>query len=286
MNPVPPDQEPTDDVDDRYRRASASDPSRPDEAVRRSVLAHAARLAAQRAATGAGVPLKARRAARQGRWRPAVVGTLAAAGLAALTIAPQFLTPRAPPLTEPPAGAQAAYDRAVERVAPAPAVAPQIVAPPPAPARLKAHAATAPLAAQSSSLAPTAGRETADAGVFAGGVSARQLSAPGPSAVASMAAARSSADSAVALRHAAEIGDLATLAALVGKRTDIDSRDDAGRTALMMATLHGQTDAVTTLLAHGADPNAADAEGTTPLQAATAADYLAIVAALRQYGAR
>jgi hypothetical protein len=54
----------------------------------------------------------------------------------------------------------------------------------------------------------------------------------------------------------------------------------------MLATLHGQADAVTALLAHGADPNAADADGTTPLQAATAGDHQTIVAALRRYGAR
>lgn len=54
----------------------------------------------------------------------------------------------------------------------------------------------------------------------------------------------------------------------------------------MLATLHGQADAVNSLLAHGADPNAADANGTTPLQAATAGDDPRIVAALRRYGAR
>ena len=42
MNKVPPDQDPADDVDAQYRRASAVDPSRPGEAVRRAVLAHAA----------------------------------------------------------------------------------------------------------------------------------------------------------------------------------------------------------------------------------------------------
>jgi ankyrin repeat protein len=54
----------------------------------------------------------------------------------------------------------------------------------------------------------------------------------------------------------------------------------------MLATLHGQTNAVAVLLAYGADPNAADADGTTPLQAAKAGDHPAIVAALQRYGAR
>jgi hypothetical protein len=155
-------------------------------------------------------------------------------------------------------------------------------------ARPKANAEITPLAAQSTSPVPPAGVEAADAGAVVGGVPARQLRAPGnPSAVASMAAAtRSSADPAAALRHAAEVGDLATLAALVEKQTDVDSRDGAGRTALMMATLHGQADAVTTLLADGADPNAADADGTTPLQAAMAGNHPTIIAALRRYGAK
>jgi ankyrin repeat protein len=67
---------------------------------------------------------------------------------------------------------------------------------------------------------------------------------------------------------------------------DIDARDESGRTALMLATLHGQTHAVDTLLASGADPNAADAQGTTPLQAAIAGGQPSIVAALRRAGAR
>jgi hypothetical protein len=263
------------------------------------VLAYAARLAAARAASGAGSTLRTRRTPKALWWRPAMLGTLAAAALAGLVIAPQFLAPRAPPMTAPAAGAQAAYDRAVERVTPAPAVAPEIAAPPPVsarsmnlPSRLahvrpKANEATAPLAAQSTSLAPPAGPQAADAGAVAGGVPARQLRVPGsPSTVASMAAARIGADPAAALRHAAEVGDLATLAALVAKQTDIDSRDSAGRSALMLATLHGQAGAVDALLAHGADPDAADTDGTTPLQAATAGNHPTIVAALRRYGAK
>jgi len=40
------------------------------------------------------------------------------------------------------------------------------------------------------------------------------------------------------------------------------------------------------LLAHGADPNAADAQGNTPLQIALAGGDPAIVAALQRAGAR
>ena len=88
------------------------------------------------------------------------------------------------------------------------------------------------------------------------------------------------------LRRAAEIGDVPTLQSLLGRQPVIDARDESGRTALMLATLHGQAAAVDALLARGADPNAADARGMTPLQAAVAGNQPAIVAALQRAGAR
>ena len=70
------------------------------------------------------------------------------------------------------------------------------------------------------------------------------------------------------------------------EKLDVDARDAGGRTALMFAVLQGRRQAVETLLAAGADPNAADASGTTPLQAAHAGSHPAIAAALEQSGAR
>jgi ankyrin repeat protein len=49
---------------------------------------------------------------------------------------------------------------------------------------------------------------------------------------------------------------------------------------------HGQARAVDVLLAHGADPNAADANGDTPLKAAIEGHQPAIAAALQRAGAR
>ena len=89
-----------------------------------------------------------------------------------------------------------------------------------------------------------------------------------------------------ALRLAAETGDLKQLQRLLDQLTDVNSRDDAGRTALLLATLHGQTKAIEMLLAHGADPNVADGSGVTPLSAATAANRSAIVRMLKNAGAR
>jgi ankyrin repeat protein len=55
----------------------------------------------------------------------------------------------------------------------------------------------------------------------------------------------------------------------------------------MLAVLQGHREAVDTLLAAGADPNAADLSGRTPLQAALAdAHSAAIATALEQWGAR
>jgi len=107
MNDVPPKQDLPDELDERYRRASGLDPSRPSESVRRAVLEHAAQLAAQRAAKSpsliAGKIDSRRPAANRRRWRPAIFGTLAAAALAGLLITPRFLTPPAP--SSAPAGA-------------------------------------------------------------------------------------------------------------------------------------------------------------------------------------
>ncbi|HTD12871.1 MAG TPA: ankyrin repeat domain-containing protein [Steroidobacteraceae bacterium] len=299
MNKVPPDQDPADDVDAQYRRASALDPSRPGEAVRRAVLAHAAQLAAERASAVAG-RLKSRRTAHPTWWRPAIFGTLAAAGLAALVIAPQLLTPRAPPVAGSAAIAPAADNLASAPATPPPAVSAEITARPPAPvhsanlpsysarARSKTNEPTAAPAVEATPLAQTAGARAADTGAAVAGVSAaRQRMAGNPTAATSVSAApRADTNPAAAFRHAAEVGDLAALATLVETQADIDARDSAGRTALMIATLHGEADAVAALLAYGADPNAADANGTTPLQAATAGDHPAIAAALRRHGAR
>ena len=100
MSGGPPDQEEPDVVGEEYRRASALNAGRPSEAVRRAVFDHAARLAAERAATSA-IPrrdIKPAAASRR-RWRPAVFGSLAAAAVAGLLVAPHFWRPQAPPTT-------------------------------------------------------------------------------------------------------------------------------------------------------------------------------------------
>lgn len=127
------------------------------------------------------------------------------------------------------------------------------------------------------------GAPSAQDGAQSAARSARSVGRP-QAALASSAARLE--DPAARLRQAAERGDVPALQALLGNQPIIDARDAVGRTALMLATLHGRTQAVELLLAAGADPNAADANGTVPLQVALAGNQPAIVAALRQAGAR
>jgi ankyrin repeat protein len=324
MSKVPPSQDQPDDVDDQYRRASALDPSRPSEAVRRAVLAHAVQMVARRATRDEGGMIKSTRTAvNQAWWRPAILGTLAAAALAGLVVAPRFLALRSPPAAATPSAegsvpnaalalvAQAPDTRTDERAASAPAVGPESTAKPRAStrsadmptgrARPKVNAPAsdeaAPVVAETESVAPRARGEAQSTDAMVAGPEARQRRVPSntsattaitavPRPGAAVTPTDAPVDPAAALRRAAEIGDLSGLKALLEKQADIESRDAVGRTALMLATLHGQTNAVAVLLAYGADPNAADADGTTPLQAAKAGDHPAIVAALQRYGAR
>ena len=291
MSTLPPPFDRSEDADERYRRASEHDPSRPSEATRRAVLDHAARLAAERT----------RRAARRRRlmallaprWRPAIVGTLAVAVLAGVVIAPQFLAPTAPSESQ----------RAREAL-PAPAVNAPATAPPAArPARPSVARERARVAASADHRDAVTTRQLeqqADAGaaraapleepvVVTGARSLAQATAANSRGAAVAAPVPASPPAQVdpdALRQAAAAGDLTALRAQLASGGDIEARDAQGRTALMLATVGGQADAVAVLLAHGADPSAADAHGTTPLRAAVAADERAIIAMLRRYGAR
>ncbi len=109
--------------------------------------------------------------------------------------------------------------------------------------------------------------------------------APALQSAVPLAAARL-VDPAAELRHAAGSGDMPALRSALERRPLIDARDADGRSALMLAVLHGRGDAVDELLAAGADPNAADVHGTTPLQAALDGAQADIAAALRRAGAR
>jgi hypothetical protein len=309
MNEQPPNRDPADEVDEFYRRASALDVSRPSDSVRKAVLAHAARLAAERTSQST----TSRRTSNSTRWWAAVFGTLAAAALAGLMVLPRFLSPSAPheaqslpesaPLANTQTSAQAKAQtsaRAQESASAPPELARAQRAAPAPPVRHEApqsaqHAAAGAVAAREAAQAPA--QDTA--ADIQGGVTEARSAAPrgdsetrrlsGLAALAptlATATARAPASAQTALRRAAETGDLPALQTLLDRRVDIDSRDEMGRTALMLATLHGRTDAVDMLLDHGADPNVADSRGSTPLQIAIAGNAPAIVVALQRKGAR
>ena len=62
--------------------------------------------------------------------------------------------------------------------------------------------------------------------------------------------------------------DLDFLARLINIGVPVDARNDVGSTALISASAASEVDAVRMLLQAGADPNAFNAKGITPLHAA------------------
>jgi len=62
----------------------------------------------------------------------------------------------------------------------------------------------------------------------------------------------------------ARAGDAALVKELLAAGANIDARNDAGYTALILAAYNGRAAAVEALLAAGADPNAANRYGMTP----------------------
>jgi ankyrin repeat protein len=98
-------------------------------------------------------------------------------------------------------------------------------------------------------------------------------------------AAPDSPVSGAAFRRAAERGDIPKLRSLFDLGVDVNSRDADDRSALLLAVLNGRSDVVNLLLTHGADVNAADRGGTTPLQAAESTHQPGIAATLRAAGA-
>ena len=69
-------------------------------------------------------------------------------------------------------------------------------------------------------------------------------------------------------------------------KSDVNAKDECGRTALMRAAHHGSADNVKTLLDMGADVNATDLWDVTALIMATARGRDDIVLLLREAGAK
>jgi Meckel syndrome type 1 protein len=304
MNDVRIPEEP-EEADDLYRQAAAADTSRPSETVRVAVLEHAARAAVGAAArSGQSRPAKVdveRWLARRSMRRPALIGTLAAAALAGLLIAPRFLIPQGgePAATPARQEAYAPQEATALQRAPVPEETPVAKETPPSHTAVTSVAKSTPATRAQNASAGRARAKSLDETALA------EQPAPAPASPAVQPAspplfARAAtsalsapammrpkpADLAAALRRDAESGSDAELRYLLDAGVEVDARDAGGRTALMLAAAHGNAQAVGLLLAHGADPNAADAGGLTPLQLAMDGHRPEIAETLRRAGAR
>ncbi len=98
--------------------------------------------------------------------------------------------------------------------------------------------------------------------------SVRPVTPPASAPAAGMDAAAVQARLKDYLFDAARRGDVAMLREFVTARYDLETRDDKGYTALILASYHGHEAATRLLLDAGADPCAKDARGNTALMGA------------------
>lgn len=297
MNEMPPDADEPEDIDERYRRAAAQDPGRPREHVRRAILAHAARLAAERAprqVAAAAVPPAAveaersvprrrtsagRRAPRQ-VWRgPVTFGAFAAAALAALLIAPRFL------LTPQGAAVSVGRDSALPPVGSVGVpLAPAAAAPPPLAAEKAAGAAEAGDRAGVTARARAPARPGAADKSLSGPAMA---AAPPPAARESQAADEAGATQAEPASRDAVAGHTtnSAVAQLSGARRAPAAVAADPAQALRRAAGDGDLDLLETLLERPAAIDARDTQGRTALMLAILRGQADAVALLLAHGA-
>jgi ankyrin repeat protein len=89
----------------------------------------------------------------------------------------------------------------------------------------------------------------------------------------------------VTLCWAAKNNDLALLSRLLEDGADIDARDGRGYSPLMLAAYAGHADAVALLLDHGADPDSCDHAGNSVLLGVAWKGNLPLVQRLLEAGA-
>jgi ankyrin repeat protein len=77
---------------------------------------------------------------------------------------------------------------------------------------------------------------------------------------------------------------MAGLQAAFDNHVDVNSLSPSGESALILAIQHTRLDAVRALLAHGANPNAPDSRGLTPIRAARVRNSYPITQALQHSG--
>ena len=268
-----------DELAERYRAASAADPTRPSDSVRLSILAHARTVAADAVTRGA-APGRTRQPAANGfSRRLAAAASVNVAGFATV-LAWHFHAPTPRP-------AQESNSRVPSTIAPHPEAAAGSTESSqpsePLPVDRSATAALAPNAVTTRSrqraVSPAeASRPARDA--------AAELDIQGTSVTSSRQATARVADSTAAentaaapapttaaapkslLVAAAESGDLERVDQLLRSGISTEQADAQGRTALLIASLRGDIPMVRRLVAAGARADAVDEDGDTPLAAA------------------
>ena len=291
-----------DELKQRYLEASAQDERRPADRVREAARAHAQMLLAADQRNTQGVAPQVG-AANQSRWKVSMFASFLVIGLSGLLVL-QFEhsgTPQekelvqgatvpgvasAPPANLPPppesarekdkaavtgsavlaapespAAKAAPAVQARERAAKAPSSA-KLAAPEPFPAAQSAaaRAEAAPLQDAAAQAPSNRAAQPADALV-------QKDSAVAPSQAPRLGAlARSTQSPASPVHEAARLGRLAELERLIAAGAQLNAPDTAGRTPLMLAAINGHVAAVQRLLAAGANRSLVDQEGLTALQ--------------------
>lgn len=265
--------EPRDELLERYAEAAAQDPRRPSERVRHAACAHAQMLRDQASvAKRAEGIAPTRTAANQPRWTLSLVASLTVVGLAGLLyvqidrgapedreIALGVHSPSAVPAPSEPVAPPAA---SAQNAAPALAkAAPPGVYPAVRETRNEAREESATRAAPAPVYAPApAAPADAAPAVVAAAPAVADTSRSRQAMVVGTAASQ--------FLQAARGGQVKALQRLLAQGVAINTRDDKGNTALMLAVTHRQLNTVRILLDRGADPTLVNDEGLTALRLA------------------
>lgn len=293
-----------DELLERYADAAAQDASRPSAPVREAVRAHAAMLAKARASNPNQTPIKEiPPAANQSRWAIPMLASLAIVGLSTLlmlqidrgtapgnedlALGASMQTENAPVTTAPPAakapspaGAAAAAPRAVQVPEPGQTRSRESTARlderharvlSQATPQAKVTAETVPPAAAPAPMADSVASLTLHKAGASADTQAPIVPAPARAALA-RANDPQAGSSVMQFMEAIRRGQVSTVEALVQQGQSVNTRDEKGNTALMLAVTHRQAAVAEKLLALGADTTLANHDGLRALELARRLD--------------